>query len=320
MRLHPDAAAILERVREAGVPPWASMPPVEGREVYRGRARLFAGSPLDGRRRLGHHDPVGRGPLGISVYRPDGGRPRPIFLYLHGGGWTLGDLDSHDARLPADLASRPTASWCHWTIGSRPSIPTRPRWTTRSRPITWLADHGADLGGDPTRLAIGGDSAGGNLTAGAVIRLRDEGGPRVALQVLIYPATQPSFEMLSFYENAEGYCLLTGDVIWFWENYLGGSETAGRQYACPGAATDLRDLPPAVVITGDFDPVRDDGDIYAIKLRAAGVPVVGAALPGDDPRVRGAARGDPRRPSRHRDDRQGDAARMVRRGLDVTKP
>jgi len=148
---------------------------------------------------------------------------------------------------------------------------------------------------------MGGDSAGGNLTAGAAIRLRDEGGPSVALQVMIYPATQPSFEMLSYYENAEGYWLLTKDVIWFWENYLGGSEAARTDpYACPGTAADLRDLPPAVVITGDFDPVRDDGDIYALKLRAAGVPVVArrfqgmihgfVALPAEIPAGRSAIR------------------------------
>ncbi len=139
-----------------------------------------------------------------------------------------------------------------------------------------MAEHGAELGGDPTRLALGGDSAGGNLTAGAVIRLRDEGGPRVALQVLIYPATQASFEMLSFYENAVGYFLTTADVVWFWRNYLGRRPGDRGRPVClsrgsrPTCATcRRRSSSPATSI-----PVRDDGDIYAHKLRAAGVPVV----------------------------------------------
>ncbi len=254
MRLHPDAAAILERVREAGVPPWASMSPVEAREVYRRRARLFQEAPLAVGDVSDTTIPSDAGPLGIRVYRPVGGRPRPIFLYLHGGGWTLGDLDSHDAVCRRiSVAADCLVVSLDYRLAPEHPYPAAMDDTIAA--ITWLAAHGADLGGDPTRLAIGGDSAGGNLTAGAVIRLRDEGGPRVALQVLIYAATQPSFEMLSFYENAEGYWLLTSDLIWFWENYLGGSETARNDaYACPGTATDLRDLPPAVVITADFDP------------------------------------------------------------------
>jgi acetyl esterase len=256
------------------------MPPAEGREVYRRRAQLFKEAPLEIGDVWDTTIPSDAGALGIRVYRPVGGSPRPIFLYLHGGGWTLGDLDSHDA-VCRRISKASDCLVVSLDYRLAPENPYPAAMDDTIAAVRWLADHGAELGGDPTRLAMGGDSAGGNLTAGAVIRLRDEGGPRVALQVLIYPATQASFEMLSYYENAEGYWLLTKDVIWFWTNYLGGSAAARQDpYACPGTASDLCGLPPAVVITGDFDPVRDDGDIYALKLRAAGVPVVARRFPG----------------------------------------
>ena len=280
MRLDPDAAEILRRIREAGVPAWRSLPPVEGRAVYRKRALLFEGDPLQIDDVRDGTIPSAAGPVGIRAYRPAGGRPRPIFIYLHGGGWTLGDLDTHDAVCRRISAA---ADCLVVSVDYRlaPEHPYPAALDDVIASIGWLAAHGAELGGDQTRLALGGDSAGGNLTAGAVIRLRDEAGPRVALQVLIYPATQASFETLSCYENAEGYLLTTADLVWFWGNYLADSPAAAADpYACPGVATDLRDLPPAVIITGGFDPLRDDGEIYAVKLRAAGVPLVARRFPG----------------------------------------
>jgi acetyl esterase len=279
VRLHPDAAAILATVAAAGIPPWHTLPPAEGREVYRRRAALFEGSKLAVDNVWDTTIPSDGGPLGIRVYRPDG-PARPIFVYLHGGGWTLGDLDSHDAVCRRiSVASDCVVVSLDYRLAPEHPYPAALDDTIAA--LHWVAEHGAEVGGDQTRLALGGDSAGGTLTAAAVMRLRDEGGPRVALQVLIYPATEASFEMLSFYENGVGYFLTTADVVWFWRNYLGGDPaTAADPYACPGRARDLRDLPPAVVITGDFDPLRDDGDIYAHKLRAAGVPVVARRFPG----------------------------------------
>jgi acetyl esterase len=280
VRLHPDAAAILERVRDAGVPPWRSLPPAEGREVYRRRARLFTGDPVPVDAVWDTTFPSAAGPIGLRVYRPDGGRPRPIFVYLHGGGWTLGDLDSHDVVCRRiSVAADCMVVSVDYRLS--PEHPYPAPMDDAVAAVRWIAEHGGELGGDPSRLAMGGDSAGGNMTAGAVIRLRDEGGPRVALQVLIYPATEPAFEMLSFYENADGFLLTTADVAWFWKNYLGDDPAAAADpYACPGVAPDLTRLPPAVMITGDFDPLRDDGEIYAIKLRAAGVPVVARRFAG----------------------------------------
>ena len=161
--------------------------------------------------------------------------------------------------------------------------------------LRWVARHGDELGADGRRPALGGDSAGGHLTAGTALRLRDEGGPPLALQVLIYPAIQPWFDTLSYHENGEGYFLTRQDCIWFWDNLLGPVDGQPGPYAAPGTATDLRGLPPAVVITAGFDPLRDDGEVYALRLAKAGVPVTARRFPGIDPRLRGTACGHPRR-------------------------
>jgi acetyl esterase len=279
VKLHPDAAAVLAKVRAAGVPQWHTLDPMTGRDVYRKRAAMFEGVKPDCGDVEDVTIPGPAGDLALRVYCPPG-PSRPIFIYLHGGGWTLGDLDSHDTVCRRiSIAADCQVVSVDYRLG--PEDPYPAPMDDAVAAIRWIAEHGAELGGDPTRLALGGDSAGANMTAGAVLRLRDEGGPRVALQALIYGAFQPQFEMLSFHENAEGYFLTTKDVQWFWDNYLGPDPAARTDpYACPGTAVDLSDLPPAVVITGDFDPLRDDGDIYAIRLREAGVPVVAKRFPG----------------------------------------
>ncbi|MCY7419347.1 MAG: alpha/beta hydrolase [Chloroflexi bacterium] len=278
MPLDPDAAAILQRVREAGVPPWRSLPPVEGRVVYRNRALLFDGPKLPAGEVWDAAIPSADGDIPIRVYRPEG-PPRPIFIYLHGGGWTLGDVDTHDA-----VCRRISVASDCMVVSVAYRLAPEHRYQAQLDDVDaaggWLAAQGDDLGGDPTRLAMGGDSAGGNLTAGASIRLRDAGGPRLALQVLIYPATAPWFETLSYHQNAEGYWLTRKDVIWFWDNFLGPGDGAQDPYACPGIVEDLRDLPPAVVITAGFDPLRDEGEVYAIRLRRAGVRVAAKRFPG----------------------------------------
>ncbi len=278
MRLDPDAAEILRRVQEAGVPPWRSLTPVEGREVYRQRALLFDGppTPVDEVRDASIPSPSGAIP--IRVYRPDG-FPRPIFIYLHGGGWTLGDLDTHDA-----VCRRISVAADCMVVSVAYRLAPEHRYHAQlddvDRAVRWIAAYGDELGGDPSRLAMGGDSAGGNLTAGASIRLRDEDGPRISLQVLIYPAVRPSFDTLSYHTNAEGYLLTRADVIWFWANFLGPGDGDHDPYACPGLMEDLRDVPPAVVITAGFDPLRDEGEVYAMRLAAAGVRVDAKRFPG----------------------------------------
>src|SRR4029450_5385581 len=137
----------------------------------------------------------------------------------------------------------------------------------------WVAEHAAQLGIDAKRLAIGGDSARGNLTAPAALISRDRGGPRFVPQLLVYPVTEAKFDTPSYRENAEGYLLTRDAMKWFWNHYLGSEGEGADPYAAPLRAQDLRGLPPATVITAEFDPLRDEGEAYGARLRESGVPV-----------------------------------------------
>jgi len=223
--------------------------------------------------------PSGARGIGIRVYRPDGHRPRPVFVYLHGGGWTFGDLDMRD-----DTCSRISrAADCVVVSVAYRLAPEHPYPAALDdvvAAISWVDRHRDEIGATSAQFAVGGDSAGGNLTAAACLRLRQKGGPKVALQVLIYPALQAFFDTLSYHENGEGYLLTRADTIWFWGNYLGRDDDANDPFACPGVAQDLRELPPALIITAGFDPLRDEGEVFGYKLRAAGVPAVVRRFPG----------------------------------------
>jgi acetyl esterase len=137
----------------------------------------------------------------------------------------------------------------------------------------WVADHGREIGVDGSRLAVGGDSSGGNLAAAVALKARDAGGPKLRLQLLIYPALDRNLDTLSYKQNATGYLLTRETMATNWALYLRGDADAKNPFACPIQAPNLRGLPPALIITGEYDPLRDDGEIYAEKLRAAGVPV-----------------------------------------------
>ena len=135
----------------------------------------------------------------------------------------------------------------------------------------WLAEHCAELGGDPARLAVGGDSAGGNLAAAVALMARERGGPPLAHQLLIYPVTDYAFDTASYRENAEGYMLTLPLMEWFWNHYLADPAQGDNELASPLRAASLAQLPPATVITAEFDPLRDEGEAYAQRLSDAGV-------------------------------------------------
>ena len=137
----------------------------------------------------------------------------------------------------------------------------------------WVAENAAAVGGDPTRIAVAGDSAGGNLAAATTLRIRDEGGPALRGQLLIYPGlAYPSPPTPSYIENAEGYGLTRESALWFWEQYLGDDSQAANPHAAPLLAPDLRGLPPALVVTAEYDVLRDEGEQFVERLRTAGVP------------------------------------------------
>jgi acetyl esterase len=137
----------------------------------------------------------------------------------------------------------------------------------------WVAEHAVTLGADPNRIAVGGDSAGGNLAAVVSLMARDKVFPSIKFQLLVNPVTHYSFETDSYRENAEGYGLTTNTMRWFWDHYLANEQDGRHPYASPLLANDLSGLPPALVLTAEFDPLRDEGEAYAEKMKAAGIPV-----------------------------------------------
>ncbi len=214
------------------------------------------------------------GPLGeipVRVYRPASRAPLPVLVYLHGGGWVIGSLDSHEGvcRMLAELAGCLVVS-VDYRLAPEHKFPAPLEDCYAA--LSWVAANAASLGGDPERIAIGGDSAGGTLSAAVALLSRDRGGPRLVHQLLVYPATDVAGDTASYAENGEGYFLTRSDMQWFWGHYLASRADGESPYASPLRAPDLGRLPPATVLTAEFDPLRDEGEAYATRLEQAGIP------------------------------------------------
>jgi acetyl esterase len=212
------------------------------------------------------------GKITVRIYTPEGKGPFPMLLYLHGGGWVLGTLDIYD-DLCRSLCHRAGAVVVSVNYRLAPEHPFPAPLEDCTAALSWCADHGADVGGDSKRLAVAGDSAGGNLSACVALHARDKGGPKIALQVLIYPVTNYGFDTMSYHQCAEGYLLTREAMVYFWKHYILKAEDASSPYASPLRAKDLKGLPPALVLTAQYDVLRDDGEAYAVRLQRAGVPV-----------------------------------------------
>jgi acetyl esterase len=213
------------------------------------------------------------GDIRIRIYTPsEGEAPWPCLVYLHGGGWVICTLDSHDTicRMVANRAACRVVS-VDYRLSPEHKFPAP--FDDCYAAVQWVHDNAAELGVDPDRLAVGGDSAGGNLSASVAIKARDEGGPPLRYQLLVYPVTDHNFDTASYSENGDGY-LLTADMMrWFWDHYLASPDHGANPIASPLRADNLAGLPPAMVITAEFDPLRDEGEAYAARLEEAGVPV-----------------------------------------------
>lgn len=272
MKLDPGVAEILEKLRKNEVPEWHTLDPELGRSVYRSRVELFIGATTNVESVEDRTIDGDGGPLALRIYSPHHSGPKPVLVYLHGGGWTLGDLDSHD-ELCRRLCVASESLVVSVDYRLAPENPFPAPLDDSMRAVRWVVENGAEIGADTSRIAIGGDSAGGNLTAAIALYFRDHGGPHISLQVLIYPALRAYFDTLSYHENGVGKLVSRDDCIWFWGNYL-GSDARDNPYAEPMLAENLGGLPPAVIITGGLDPVRDDGEVYGHMLRAAGSQVI----------------------------------------------
>jgi len=208
------------------------------------------------------------GPVPVRVYRPAGDAPKPVIVYYHGGGWVLGSLETHDGtcRRFADGADAVVVS-VDYRIAPEDRFPAAVDDSYAA--LTWVAENAAELGADAGRLAIAGDSAGGNLAA-VVSQLARTDGPAIRFQLLIYPVTDHEFTSVSMQENAEGYYLTRSAMQWFYGHYLNDPVDGDDPRVSPIRNADLAGLPPAFVITAQYDPLRDQGIAYAEAMRAAG--------------------------------------------------
>ena len=213
------------------------------------------------------------GELRVRIYWPHGTGPFGACLYFHGGGWVLNDIDTHD-----DVARRLTeASGCvfvsvDYRLSPEHKYPAAIEDGYAA--LQWVHEHATELNVDSARVAVCGDSAGGNIAAVLCLMSRDRGGPPIAFQALIYPITDCDFDRPSYRDNADGYFLTAKQMKWFWNHYVSSPEQMLEPYASPLRAASLRGLPSALIQTAEFDPLRDEGEAYADALRDAGVPVM----------------------------------------------
>ncbi len=224
--------------------------------------------------------PVGpNGSVKVRVFFPEGSRPEagdelPVVMMLHGGGWVLGDAETYDdfARTVANGALAAVV-FVEYTRSPEARYPVA---LEECFAVTkWIAEHGRELGVDSSRLAVAGDSAGGNLSAALCLLAKQRGGPRIAAQVLLYPATGSNFDTPSFQQFATGHFLTAEAGRWFWHQYAPDRAADQEPTACPLVASldQLKDLPPALIITAECDVLRDEGEAYARRLTQAGVAV-----------------------------------------------
>jgi acetyl esterase len=268
--VHPEAQQLLDALREAGMPPFEAMTVPQAREAAKGFLDLQGEPediPVDNRT-----IPGPAGDIPVRIYTPDGAADRPVIVYYHGGGWVIGELETVDRPLRS-LAVRSGAVIVSVDYRLAPEHVYPAAFDDCYAATVWVAEHAAELGADPGRLVVAGDSAGGNLAAAVALAARDRAGPAVAAQLLIYPVTDFDFTTRSYLDNGEGYLLQRPTMQWFWAHYLGAQDLGKDPYAAPARADSLVGLPPAFVMTCEFDPLRDEGEAYAARLRDAGVPV-----------------------------------------------
>ena len=208
----------------------------------------------------------------VRVYRPAGATGLPIVVFFHGGGWTIGSVEQYDPVV-RQLANRAGAVVVSVDYRLAPEHPFPAAYDDCLAALEWTVEHATELGGDPNRVAVAGDSAGGNLAAVCALRARDAGGPALALQALVYPVTDFDFERPSMVENAKGYFLETAALRWFFDWYTRGGTDPTDPRVSPMREAALTGVAPAVIVTAEFDPLRDEGEAYAQRLRDAGTPV-----------------------------------------------
>jgi len=268
MPLDPQAQQVMEQLATLGFPPNHMVSPEQARINAQARPRA-AGPEVAKVEQRNISGPVPDIP--VRIYTPAGAGPFPILAWFHGGGWVIGDLDSADstARHLAVGAGCVVVS-VDYRLAPETKFPGAADDCYAA--TQWVVQHASQLNGDPGRLAVGGDSAGGNLAAAVALMARDRRGPSIAFQLLVYPVTHCNYTTNSYQAYAEGHMLTRDGMRWYWDHYLKDAADASDPYAAPFVAQNLSGLPPALVITAECDPLCDEGAAYAQRLKEAGVP------------------------------------------------
>ncbi len=270
MPLHPQTAGLLAAMEAQGAPDFAELSVSQARDVA-GTFKALQGPLVQVASVRDRTVPGPAGALPIRIYTPNGS-PRGVLVYFHGGGWVIGNIEIADApcRALADAAGCVVVS-AQYRLAPESAYPAAPEDCYAV--TSWVAEHQAELVAEPAGIVVSGDSAGGNLAAAVALMARDRGGPEIAFQALIYPATDlNTFETESYAQNAEGYMLTASSMRWFRDHYFTDETQAKEPYASPALAGDHSGLPPAFIAVAEFDPLRDDGVRYAKLLEEAGVP------------------------------------------------
>lgn len=270
MPLDPQVQAIFDQM--AGLPPFENLSVEEARlqTIERTRAGQLPTLPVAAVANRTIPGPAGD--LPVRIYTPHGAGPFPLMVFFHGSGFVVCNLDTHDgtARNLCSAAGCVVVS-VDYRLAPENKFPAGPDDCYAA--TQWAAAHARELNADASHIALAGDRAGGNLVAVTALMIRDKGGPALCGQLMIYPVTDyysPGHP--SYIDNAEGYGLTAAGMRWFWNHYLTNEAEANNPYVSPLRADNLRGLPPALVITAEYDVLRDEGEAYAKRLTAAGVP------------------------------------------------
>jgi len=266
--LDPQARALIDLMIERGVPPTHTLTPAQARSFYRDRRGFTQPEPPP----MAEVQDLMAGSVPVRLYRPTATQtPQPVLVYLHGGGWTIGDLDTHDVlcrQLARDGACAVVS--VDYRMGPEHRFPAAVEDCVEA--FSWVQAQAQVLHLDASRMAVGGDSAGGNLAAALCLVQREAGRPMPAFQLLIYPATDMRAVAPSHTTNGQGYMLTNDSINWYRGNYIADQAGWSDWRASPLLAPSHAGLPPALVLTAGFDPLRDEGLQYANALSAAGVP------------------------------------------------
>ena len=271
MAIDPQAQAVLDLIIKAGRPAYNTLSPKDARQLFKETRPASTPTPP----RIGEVRDMLADSVAVRVYRPAdvaADTAIPALVYFHGGGWVIGDIDTHDV-LCRQLTAEAGISVISVDYRLAPEAKFPAAADDAWAATLWTVANAGRLAIDPTRVAVGGDSAGGNLAAVVALMARDAGAPSLKLQVLLYPVTDASTDTRSYRDFADGYMLTRDGMRWFFDHYLPSPAAAADWRMSPLRATSVAGVAPALIITAGFDPLRDEGEAYAVKLRDAGVTV-----------------------------------------------